>query len=380
MRACPLRRISESGRLPPTSWPAALAATCLLGVAPLVAQAPTVTGVLVEEGTSNGVAGATVYLLASTSTAVAVSLSDGDGSFRLEAPAPGFYRLRVERIGFEAEASDEFEIAADGRSDLMMALRVTPILLDPLSVSAERVCEVRLDDGGALVAVWSEARKALMATMVGAGRTDVAYLIELLEKDLAADLFVESARADTLMVTGIHGFEFVPVEELGRSGWGRLEAGDVVEFYGPSPEVLLSPWFGENHCLSLQSAGEGRLVGLAFESIRNSLAVGMEGVFWLDPVTWRLGRIDFRYTGVPELRNAREQGGSVFLQVGPAGTWYVSAWEIRRPILTRARLGWRNRVGNFRVATRQYRIDGYFERSGRVLQWEVRPSGRPPSG
>jgi hypothetical protein len=173
-----------------------------------------------------------------------------------------------------------------------------------------------------------------------------------------------------MYVEGRHGFEFVPSGQLEVSGWARSENSIVDRFYGPSPEVLLSPWFGRTHCFSLALSNRAAdRVGLGFESIADSLDVGMSGVFWLDSSSWRLLEIEFRFTGLRELEQAKHQGGVIVLDSDDNGGWYVTEWHMRRPILRRGRLAWTSGVRG-RTATRQYTTVGYVERAGRVLAVE----------
>ncbi|WP_423924500.1 carboxypeptidase-like regulatory domain-containing protein [Candidatus Palauibacter sp.] len=69
------------------------------------------------------------------------ALSDGRGAFNLPMPAPGVYRLRITRIGYESWASDTLHIATGGASRaLRLHVPVQPIPLPELSVSEQNVC------------------------------------------------------------------------------------------------------------------------------------------------------------------------------------------------------------------------------------------------
>jgi hypothetical protein len=351
------------------SWPAfALALGLAFSATPAAGQSPPVRGILYESGTERPVATAAVYLL-EESTAVDAALSDAEGRFRLVAPRSGLFRLQVDRIGFESEVSQPFDVPPAGTFGIAMGLRVSPIELDALAVEADRVCDVDLRGSTELVRVWQEARKALTTTMLG-GRTGSAeFLLELTESRLDRDLDVETSRSDTLVVAGDHGFDFVAIEELERDGWGRMEGEVMARFFGPSPETLLSTWFGANHCLSLgEERDEDSNIGLAFESIEDSLAIGMEGTFWIDPADWHLRRITFRYTGSSDLERARHQGGDIELAVDPGAGWYVREWRLRRPILERGPLEVLPGGGRVRTVARRSVVVGYEERRGRVLR------------
>lgn len=87
---------------------AVLSSLALLA-SPLGAQ--TVTGHVVDSISGTPVGVGFVVLLDQENREVARSLSDGDGSFSLSAPAAGFFRIRSERIGYQAFTSGTVELA-----------------------------------------------------------------------------------------------------------------------------------------------------------------------------------------------------------------------------------------------------------------------------
>ena len=139
----------------PLVGPVLLTVLALMGasVTSVDGQAPPVQGTLYELGGDRTVAGAAVYLV-DQSNPVAVTLTDADGRFLLSAPERGPYRLRIDRIGFESERSDVFDVPAEGSVGMSMTLRVRPLRLDPLLVRAERVCDIDTSQESELVRVW----------------------------------------------------------------------------------------------------------------------------------------------------------------------------------------------------------------------------------
>jgi hypothetical protein len=351
----------------------------LLSATPAAAQAPALAGTLVgPDGVP--VAVAAVYVFDAAGTRVGSVLSDTRGRFRNPLPVAGTYDLRVERIGFETELVNGLVVPATGVEATVIALRVRPLVLDPLEVSAERVCRAEVNRNPDLIRIWSEARKALAQTALAGSDSSRAFQVEVSERVLTPDLTLVRASADTLEQAGGHAFTFQPVEELGATGWGEKEDEVVTRLFGPSPEAFLSPRFGATHCLSLaDEPSPDSLVGLAFESIPDSLDVGLEGTFWIDPASWRLRRIDFRYTGTPSLDDAPHQGGTVVLDVGRDGAWYAAAWSVRGPVLEPSGITY-DRVGDYRLLRRQaYRVTGYLEHAGRVLApYQVAPTSTSP--
>jgi hypothetical protein len=175
----------------------------------------------------------------------------------------------------------------------------------------------------------------------------------------ARDLILHE-EIDTLLTDWNSAFAFVPVADLGDAGWGRLDGPALAEVFGPSPEILLSPWFTDNHCLGVAPPSPDSLVGLAFTSKEGAFDVGIEGAFWFETPSWLLRRISFRFSGPLGLENATEQGGEIVLTVGSEGSWYVHSWRILVPT-------WVARPGGLFGGGRAPQVTGFMESGGRVI-------------
>ena len=79
----------------------ALVAFLLAFLAAGSAFAQRVEGRLTERETGLPIPGAVIRLLTLRGDSKAGALTDASGAFTLSAPAPGRFRLRVERVGFE---------------------------------------------------------------------------------------------------------------------------------------------------------------------------------------------------------------------------------------------------------------------------------------
>ena len=73
-------------------------------------QAATVLGRVLDQETRAPLQGAFVALMDEGGVRRAAVLSDQTGRFVLRAPAPGTFRLRVERIGTESACSEFFQV------------------------------------------------------------------------------------------------------------------------------------------------------------------------------------------------------------------------------------------------------------------------------
>lgn len=122
----------------------ALAAALLGG--PRSAAAQTFQGRVLEDGTDAPVPTALVSLLDADGDQVAVSIADDVGGYRVQAPEPGVYRLRAERIGFETFETPLLEAGlADGTYPVDLVVRSDPLELPGFTVQTNRLSDEDAD-------------------------------------------------------------------------------------------------------------------------------------------------------------------------------------------------------------------------------------------
>lgn len=125
---------------------AARASVVVLAV--LALQAPglaaqTFQGRVLDQEDDAPVATALVRLLDPDGRDVAVALSDDGGRYRLEAPAPGTYRLQAERIGYAFEATPLLEVRnPDGVYPVDLTARRVPVPISGIEVTVQRQREL----------------------------------------------------------------------------------------------------------------------------------------------------------------------------------------------------------------------------------------------
>jgi hypothetical protein len=111
------------------------------------------------------VPGALLSLQAASGRPVAQTLTDETGRAVLQAPGPGSYRIRADRIGYSGTVTDPFTIADGAPAPIVVTMPDTRVLLPELTVrSTRRACRLDQESGTALATVWDEARKALTGT------------------------------------------------------------------------------------------------------------------------------------------------------------------------------------------------------------------------
>lgn len=310
------------------AWVAAL-----LAVAPQ-ASGQVVRGRVVESGQATVVGGAMVSLEDRSGRRVSEVLTrTGTGLFEFEAPGPGEYRVRAERIGYATAFSAWFRVVAADTLWLRIESPIKPISLEGLVAEADRRCRVRPEEGMATAQVWDEARKALAAAAWTQGegmyRYEMLGFLRRLDRDgrkvESEDRTLRQSRAEAPYVSR-------PADSLAIRGFAELTP-DESRFWAPDAVALLSDSFLDTHCLKVVAgaAEAPGLVGLAFEPVEGRTVPEIAGAIWLDPSTSRLRRLDFRYENlnVPRALQAANSGGVVHFRGLPNGTWIVDSWSIR---------------------------------------------------
>ena len=345
---------------------AAITVVAAAASTPVAVAGQHVRGTLV--GTEGGVAGAIVYLLDAQGTVLTRAITDQRGGYEIRAAAPGRYRLRAERIGFDNTESEVFELSAADTAIMMLQAAARAIPLEEVSATATARCEVRPTDGAATARLWAEARKALDAALY----TQQTGQLEFRAIRYVRHLDPEGRRvvSETSRTIGPFSgppFMSIPTSQLINGGFATAEGNETVLF-APTAEVLLSEPFLDTHCFRARGLSNG-LVGLDFEPVpgRDDIPE-IRGTLWLEPATGNLRHIDYgyRYLNVPgpfELYGGRVE----FEHVAP-GSWAVKSWHIRSPMLVRM-------VG---AESETYAVRGLQEEGGDII--EVTQRGRRVRG
>jgi hypothetical protein len=311
--------------------------TCVLGPLPLHAQ--TIIGELADEAGAP-VAGALVALLDNQNGDLDVYLSDSGGAFLLEAPNPGRYRIRVERIGHMAVVTPELELESGEPLSYRLQVPSQPIDLTWPAPAEEAECVADPTDDFATSRLWQEIQKALSIAVWTVEWAPLQLAITRYVRDLElGSLRVGMLDSDSWAQIGSETLASLPASELAEGGYVRQEPGGDDAYWAPDPQVLVSESFRETHCYSVRP-GEvtetATWVGLAFEPIAERRLSDLRGVLWVDRATAELRRLEFWFTSLPAAVAAAEPGGRIdFLRLS-TGEWIVGRWQIRLPVLTDA--------------------------------------------
>lgn len=302
---------------------------------PFHADAQSVRGRLLDADGETGLGSAMIVLEDRNGTEVERALSRDNGLFLLEAPAPGSYRLRAERIGYATTYSDFFDLAAGGTITQNIVAAVEAITLEGLEAGGERKCTVRPEEGLAVTRVWEEARKALSAAAWTQERGYYQYEMMNINRRLGPE-GIRILGEDRTYNRGYMKAPYVarPADSLVNGGFARITSRESV-YWAPDAEVLLSDAFLDTHCFNLKTDAEGApgLIGLAFEPVSGRRLPDIGGTLWLDLATSRLERLEFTYRNlnIPRTIQRGGIGGSLEFEALPNGTWIVNSWRIRMP-------------------------------------------------
>jgi len=350
-------------------------ATCLTVVGFLLpgpARAQAVRGTVTDEATGEAVDGAFVILVDDAGTRRASTLTDARGYYVLRASAPGRYRVRAERIGYETAGSELLELAPGTTRVVDLEIPATAVALEGISVRAERRCHVRPRDGGDLERLWGEVRKALAVAEWTEDAGILRYRTLVYSRTLDPErMTVRGEETRRRSGWGEHPFVSRAPEDLARGGFVQKDQDGRNVYLAPDARALLSDEFLRSHCFRIVEGDDEEpwLVGLGFEPVEGREVPDIRGTLWVDRQSAELRRLDFEYTGLAGARNAEEVGGRVEFSRLPTGAWIVSRWRIRMPILGGDRAWWRD-AGSKSMEI----LAGIREVGGEVLEMDT-PAG-----
>lgn len=328
-------------------------------------------GELVETDNDRPIPGAVVILLDEAGVERASTLTRAGGAFELKAPAPGRYRIRADRVGYRSHTTPVLNLSAGETREYRMSIPTEAVVLEGISVQAERRCLVRPSEGPTAYEIWEEARKALQATTLASERQLFRFTAAVYEREIDPQTLrvirEENRRATALTEAP---FAALPVEDLMERGFVQITP-DGTEYYALDAKMLLSDAFLDQHCFRPR-AGRGGMVGLAFEPIGRRGVPGVDGVLWLDQRTSELRYLEFSYTELPWSVRADSVGGRVEFRRMPSGAWIVEKWWIRMPVI-HLQDGEGNALSIGPSAVRREVLAGYKVDGGSILEIAAGP-------
>jgi hypothetical protein len=205
------------------------------------------------------------------------------------------------------------------------------IHLPEVRIAGKTACQIHPDSGEATAALWIDAKQALENT-TALDSSPPTLLVQEWRRTLAPSLVLRWERRDTSLIKTRQPFARKTPGNLERDGYIQSRR-DLVHYYGPGADLLLSERFLRAHCFGRREgsgAWEG-LVGLTFEPLPAQRKPDVRGVLWIDPVLHQLRLIEYTWSNAPEEAWAPEIGGRVEFARLADGGWIIQRWNMRMP-------------------------------------------------
>lgn len=328
-----------------------------LAVAPLL-RAQAAEGRVVDSLSGTPIAGALVLLVDSAGAERARALTYESGGFLLRAPAPGRYRVRVLRIGFQRWESPPVSLEPGRTVALRTAVPSVPLVLPDVEVVSESPCRARPGSEADLAAVWEEVQKALAATEETMKRGGFRFRTRTWRRRLTPEFTTFTEEVSGGVEYRLWPVESAPPEQLARHGFVQATAEPLAPiYYAPDTDLLVHDLFLADHCFRLVSAGgEGGQVGLAFEPVPGRKVSDVAGTLWIDRRTHALLALEYRFTRLPDWVPRDRAGGRYEFAPLPNGGWVMRRWWLRAP------------VASVSPERKRPKLYGYDEVGGEVLE------------
>jgi hypothetical protein len=341
-----------------------------------LANAQSIRGTAVD-ATGQPVSGAVILMLDDQNVVAARALTNERGEFRVAAAAPGDYRLRSMRIGFRPTTTSSVRLAPQQELEQQVLLSGLPISLDTIRVSGRNSCGAASDSARSVFALWEQARAALTATQLTSGLGGVHASITTYTRRLAPTSYAVISESTAVVSGFARGLWRSQSPALLRSqGYIVTDNEGGTIYYAPDLTVLISEDFVADHCFRLARSSDATRIGIAFEPVRERRDMTeIRGTMWFDRPSAELRRMEFNYTNATQEQELGDAGGLVEFARMAGGTWAVSAWHIRMPVLQprEQRVG---TVSVMRVVLHQIKIEGgdlALVTRGRDTLWVRRP-------
>jgi hypothetical protein len=332
----------------------ALVGTLMSG--PLHAQAIRIRAP--TDSRSAPIVGAIADVLDATGAVTGQGLLGTDGVRLVRLAAPGNYRVRVRRVGFEPVVSPSLRVAGTDTVEVLVRIPDRPVALDRHIVTTRRRCAADAIGVGPVAELLGQIRTALL--VAGLSRGDGAPPLEqrAFIRTLGPDTLERAVRVSLpRRTTATRPFAASSAAELSYLGYVRSDTSGLT-FYAPDEQVLASDEFARDHCFDVVrgTGPQSGLLGVRFTPVPRR-ASDIAGTLWADSATAELRYVDFWHQDIrlpTAAMGAGHSGGQVLFARLDDGMWIVSAWRLRMP-----------RFGSGDM-TRDGRPLGYYETGGVV--------------
>ena len=309
-------------------------------------SAQTIRGRLVDATTKAPVTSALVELRDAQGKTVGQNFTSPSGGFLLVAQPNQRYQLRFAAIGYARHAPMDLTLGADPLTILDIALTAVVVTLpDIKAMSGKRACgknELAPDTFGGLIESARTSLQVMDATMRSAQLGFEMQLVHRLAVRGLKESKDSTVSADT--VAGVvHEWpvKSLSIDSLQLVGFLRLKTeaeGFGHYYYGPDMTVLVSDWFLETHCFTMdKDRTKGDTVVIKFDPIGHPKYVDVSGTLVIDRATLTMRKVTYELRDIPDGVPDRAAGGEMHFAEKSAGLWVPIDWAIWAPMTKSAR-------------------------------------------
>ena len=297
-------------------------------------QAQELRGTVRDAASRQPIPGAVITLLDGRGSALGRNITDERGRYRIALPSQAV-TLRFVRIGFRPSTANVPRSGA-AVDTLDVAMTSLPTMLDPVSVRAS-ACPSRADAGPAL-GLLEQARAGLLNSVVARKANPASVVIIRFQRTMDGVSDRIASQSVTLDSTPRSTSSFSAIRsasEFVQAGFASDGNGGAT-FYAPDAESLLDDAFIAGYCFRLTKGDRSRLaeVGLGFATPNRARnRIDIDGVLWVDTLTRRLQRLEFRYVGLDRRLDDAHPSGWVSFREMPNGVVIIDRWSLRLPVI-----------------------------------------------
>ena len=339
----------------------ALIVAACMGLTGAEVHAQELRGRVIDAESDGPVVGAMVMALGAGGEIRQRTLTDEDGGFVLTIPrASPVASYEVVRIGYASQAFPASSLSPTEHRVLRIAS--APVQLEGVGVLAENLCGEELAGSGQVYDIWLEARKALEMTRLTQAERSLLFDAEVVSRVLdPGDLDERDIRVRPRQLHGQTPYYSLTGEQMTR-GWVATQDDGSLLYWAPDANALLSAEFEAQHCFGAELGPNDIVLRFAPNRARRDVP-DIQGEVILDRVTHRLERLRFEYTAIPLPREAQGHAtGEVHFAAAPNGSWFVTQWWIRMPVVTAT---WEQ---DHVRAVQRARVEELREEGGRIVR------------
>lgn len=302
------------------------------------AGAQTIRGRLVDGSSNAPLVGALAELRDMQGKVIGQAFTSPTGAFVFVGETNQKYQLRVAAIGYARHLPIDVLLGAAPMTLPAIALSAVVITLPDLhAMGGKRACgksELTPDTFGGLVESARTSLQMMDATLRSAQLGFEMQVVHRLAVKTSKDSMVS---ADTVAGV-IHEWpvKSLSIDSLQLLGFQRPKTeaeGFGHHYYGPDMTVLMSDWFLETHCFTMdRDRSKGDTVVIKFDPMGHPKYVDVSGTLVLDRTSLTMRRLTYELRDLPDGVPDRSAGGEMRFAEKAPGLWVPIEWAIWAPM------------------------------------------------